>query len=318
MPVVHLPAPGQPHVIVEAAGEGGILDLDPAAVTDLYKAHGALLFRGFGVDVAQFGAFAQQYCRTSVVNESRGRTPIDMAANIHSVDGGTGPFALHPELSREPWKPDVAFFACLAAPSHGGQTTLCDGIAMVRELPAEVREGLEGRRLVYYKPVWPELLAYWLGTATPGDADLASPPPGCPYQFRRLPDGGVLRFFTRPALHKPMFAAAPAFGNFLLFARFTRGIRDHPVLDDGRPVPEAWLQAIQAAGERLSVPVGWQAGDLVMLDNTRFMHGRTAITDPGERRIATHFGYLDFAIPDPEEPADPIWRRENFEPPRQP
>jgi hypothetical protein len=55
-----------------------------------------------------------------------------------------------------------------------------------------------------------------------------------------------------------------------------------------------------------------------MLDNTRFMHGRTAIADPGERLIATYFGYLNFAIPDPEEPADPIWRREVFIPPPQP
>jgi hypothetical protein len=52
-----------------------------------------------------------------------------------------------------------------------------------------------------------------------------------------------------------------------------------------------------------------------MLDNTRFMHGRTAIEDPGERLIMTFFGYLDFAIPDPEEPPDPIWRRRDFCPP---
>ena len=115
-----------------------------------------------------------------------------------------------------------------------------------------------------------------------------------------------------------MFADGPAFGNFLLFARFTRGIRDHPLLHDGRPVPEAWLQAIQAAGERLSVAIEWRPGDLMMLDNTRFLHGRTAITDPGERLILTHFGYLGFALPDPEEPADPIWRRQDFRPPVSP
>ena len=35
-----------------------------------------------------------------------------------------------------------------------------------------------------------------------------------------------------------------------------------------------------------------------------------------ERLILTYFGYLSFAIPDPEEPPNAIWRRENFEPPR--
>ena len=115
-----------------------------------------------------------------------------------------------------------------------------------------------------------------------------------------------------------MFVDAPAFGNFLLFARFNRHLSDFPLLDGGRPVPEAWLQAIKATGDRLAVAIGWRAGDLLMLDNTRFMHGRTAIADPEERRIASYFGYLDFAVPNPEEPADPVWRREDFEPPRPP
>ena len=318
MPTVHLPGPGQPHVIVEAAGEAQLSDVDAGLVVDLYKQHGALLFRGFGADVAQFRAFSRQFSSTAVINESPGRTPIDPQANIQSVDGGTGPFALHPELSREPWKPDVAMFCCLSAPSRGGQTTICDGVALAREMPEPVRSALESRRLLYLNPAWPELLDYWLGTPNPTDAQLSAPPPSCPYRFQRMPNGQVARGFTRPALHKPMFTDAPAFGNFLLFARFTRGVSDYPLLDNGHPVPEAWLQAVKATGDRLMVEIGWQAGDVVMLDNSRFMHGRTAIIDSGERLIATYFGYLNFAIPDAEEPVNAIWRRQDFEPPRPP
>jgi hypothetical protein len=315
---VTLPVAGRPQVLIEAEAGETLDRLDRETIVDLYRTHGALLLRGFGADVAAFRSFAKRFCRTAVVNESPGRRPIDEAANIHTVDGGTGAFALHPELSREPWKPDAAFFCCLSAPSRGGQTTICDGVALVREMPAAVREALAPRRLLYIKPTWPTLLDYWLGTPTPDDARLAAPPPECPYFFRRLPNGMIVRAFTRPALHRPMFTDAPAFGNFLLFARFNNGRPDHPVLDDGHPVPEAWLQAIKAAGDRLAVPIEWRNGDVVMLDNTRFLHGRTAIVDPGERLIATYFGYLDFAIPDPEEPRDAIWRREDFAPPLPP
>ncbi|MGH6785675.1 MAG: TauD/TfdA family dioxygenase [Novosphingobium sp.] len=318
MAVFTPPQPGRPLVLVESAGEASLLDCDRADVVAAYKQHGALLLRGFGADLATFRAFAQGFCRTAVVNESPGRTPLDPAHSVYSVDGGTNAFSLHPELSREPWKPDVAFFGCLSAPSLGGQTTICDGIDLARKLPEEVRAGLSGRRLVYIKGVWPELLEYWLGAAQPDDALLQSPPAGCPYRFIRSSDGRIVRHFSRPALHKPMFAEEPAFGNFLLFARFNNGRPNFPLLDDLRPVPEAWLQAIKATGDRLALAVDWQAGDVLMLDNTRFMHGRTAILDAAERRIATYFGYLDFAIPDPEEPADPIWRREDFEPPRPP
>jgi hypothetical protein len=314
MPRIELPEPGRPFVLITAEAEGGILDLRPSQVIALYKDHGALLLRGFGADVAQFRSFAWQFCATSVFNESPGRSPIDAENNIHSVDGGTGAFALHPELSREPWKPDIAFFGCLSAPSQGGATTICDGVALARELPEEVRQGLEGRRLLHVKGTWPALLDYWLGTPNPTDAQLANPPARCPYQFRRFGDE-VVRFFTRPALHKPMFADEPAFGNFLLFARFNNNNPEYPLLDDGQPVPEPWLQAIKATGDRLSVAVTWQPGDVLMIDNTRFMHGRTAILDRSERLIATFFGYLNFALPNPEEPADPPWRRSNFVPP---
>ena len=318
MAAIHLPALHQPHVVIEATGETSIFELDRARLIDLYKAHGALLFRGFGVDVAGFGTFAKQFCATSVVNESPGRQPVDPAANVFTVDAGNGAFALHPELSREPWKPDVAFFGCIVAPRSGGRTTICDGVALAREMPEPVRRALATRRLLYIKPTWPALLDYWLGTPEPSDAQLASPPPGCPYYFRRYPDAGILRVFSRPALHIPMFNDAPAFGNFLLFSRFNHGRADHPVLDDGHPVPEEWLQAIKATGDRLSAEIEWDPGDLLMLDNTRFLHGRTAIVDTAERVILTYFGYLDFARPDPEEPANAIWRREDFEPPLRP
>lgn len=318
MAVFTAPEPDRPLAVVEPTGESGLLALDREAVMAAYRSHGALLFTGFGASLDEFHAFSRQFCATSVVNESPGREVLDRARGIYAVNGGTEAFALHPELSREPWKPDVALFACLSAPGEGGLTTLCDGIALARHLPDEVRRGLEGRRLVYPNPTWPALLEFWLGTANPDDALLGNPPPGCPYQFMRMRDGAIVRLFSRPALHQPMFSTEPAFGNFLLFARFNNGRGDFPLLDDFQPVPEAWLQAIRQVGDALSVGVRWSCGDVLMLDNTRFMHGRTAVSDPDERRIATYFGYLSCAVPDPEEPADPIWRRVDFVPPQPP
>ncbi len=312
------PAPGRPYVLIEAEGAEAILALDPESIAEYYRRHGALLLRGFGTDAATFAAFTAQFCSTSVVNESPGRTPISADAQIYTVNAGGEAFALHPELSREPWKPDVAFFACLKAPAGDGATTICDGIELVRALPEPVRRGLSGKRLFYAAQAWPSVLEYWLGTATPHDALLGHPPASCPYRFTRDRHGQIARYFKRPALHKPMFADDPAFGNFLLFARFNLGRGDFPLLDDLSPVPEEWLQAARAAGDALSARVDWRNGDVLMLDNTRFMHGRTAINAPGERLIATRFGYLRFAVPDADEPPDPVWRREDFVPPLSP
>jgi alpha-ketoglutarate-dependent taurine dioxygenase len=322
MALIDPPAPGRPYAVVAPTGGETLEALDPALIETAYKAHGALLLRGFGADLDAFRRFARSLCPTAVINESPGRAVLDAANAIQGVDGGTSAFALHPELAREPWRPDAALFGCLTPPgqngSGGGETTLCDGIALAAALPDHVRKGLDGRRLVYIMGVWPELLRFWLGTDAPDDAILANPPHPCPYRFWHMPDGRIAREFSRPALHRPMFAEGPAFGNFLLFARFNNGRGNFPLLDDLTPVPEDWLQAIRATGEALTAEVRWEAGDVLVLDNTRFLHGRRVIGDAGERRIATFFGYLRFAAPDAEELPDAPWRKADFRPPQPP
>lgn len=314
---VTAPEPTRPYVLVEADGAAGLLDISDAEVVALFKQHGALLFRGYPADLDLFRKFAERFCPTAVVNESPNRQLLDETSGIQSVDGGSEAFPLHPELSREPWKPDVCFFHCLVPPAVGGETTICDGVEIVRQLPPEIRRSFEGRRLVYPQPVAPWLLKFWFGTETPTEAQLLYPPPDCPYQFF-VTEGQLYRAFSRYALHKPMFTDAPAFGNFLLFARYLHGRDDYPILDDGYPVPREWTEAVKAVSDRLTIPIEWRTGDLLMIDNSRFMHGRNAILDTTARRIASYFGYLSFAPPDPEEPANPIWRRENFVPPMPP
>lgn len=314
MPNVRLPEPGRPYVLLEPSGEKQLLDVDRSLIIELYKTHGALLLRAFNTDVSEFSKFTRGFCPTHVVNDSAGRRQIDPQHDVHTVDPGVRAFPLHSELSREPWKPDVAFFACLSAPKSGGATTICDGVELACALPDDVRQGLAARRLLHVIDTRPELLQFWLGDPRPSDDTLAHPPPSCPYQFRRVGEN-VLRCFTRPALHRPMFSDRLAFANFLLFARFKQKRRDFPLLDDGRPVPDSWVQAIKAAGDRMTAEIAWQTGDVLMLDNTRFMHGRTEIRDASERLIASFFGYLSFAIPDPEEPPNAPWRQPNFRPP---
>jgi len=68
------------------------------------------------------------------------------------------------------------------------------------------------------------------------------------------------------------------------------------------------------AGKGLAA-VNWQRGDLLILDNSRFMHGRTAVLPADGRLIASFFGYLKDAPRNREEPANPRWRRGNFRPP---
>jgi alpha-ketoglutarate-dependent taurine dioxygenase len=309
------PGAGRPYATIRAGHETSPLEVAADAVISLYKEHGALLLRGFSPDLDHFRRFAEQFCVSSAFNDSRGRELLDHEHNIQSVNRGVAPFPLHPELSREPWKPDVCFFGCLNAPSEQGATTLCDGVEIVAHLPADVRRAFENRRLLYVQAATAEELDFWLGTPDPSDALLAAPPATSPYFFWRE-QGTVVRAFTRPAFHIPMFTDAPAFGNFLLFARYCLGIQGVPLFEDRSQVPDAVLAAVKTVSDGLTAAIRWERGDLLMIDNSRFMHGRTAVRDAGERLIASYFGYLRFALPNPDEPADALWRAGPFSPPR--
>jgi hypothetical protein len=121
-----------------------------------------------------------------------------------------------------------------------------------------------------------------------------------------------MRCFTRPLLHRTRFQGELAFGNFLLFARYLRGVKSFPLLDDMTPVPEHWVTTVKEVSDKLTAAVDWQPQDLLMLDNSRFMHGRREVVTNDKRLIATYFGYLRGVEPDLEEPADPLWRKPGF------
>jgi alpha-ketoglutarate-dependent taurine dioxygenase len=302
--------------IAHFTGSGKPLSaLDIAAVRAAIEDQGAVLIRDYATTPAGFAALGDSLCSSSLFNESPNREMIEDHAQ--SVNLGGDPFPLHPEVAREPWRPDLAMFACLDPPGVGGQTNLCDGIAIADALPDELRARMDRRKIIYIKPATAPMLRYWLGSEAPSDAQLARPPETCPYWFRRI-GNQVLRGFLRPLLEPTIFQHRPAFANFILFARDYLRIPNVPMLDDGTPFPDEWLDVVRSNARKLTYAHAWQKGDVLIADNSRFMHGRRAIADPGERRIATYFGYLKGIDRRPGEPPDPIWRRERFVPPEVP
>jgi hypothetical protein len=50
--------------------------------------------------------------------------------------------------------------------------------------------------------------------------------------------------------------------------------------EDGTPIEEEVLAALQRAASESMLAVNWKAGDFVVVDNNRMLHGRNASTDP--------------------------------------
>ncbi|UCC15063.1 MAG: TauD/TfdA family dioxygenase [Gammaproteobacteria bacterium] len=301
------PPNGSSNYLSIESADGALLEsLSEADIIPAFKRHGALLFRGFRFDLNGLSQFTSRFCSRFVRNESGRRSQVSADGTTQSVNLGTEPFPLHPELSRVPWRPDVAWFACASPPSADGETLVCDGVQIAESLAETTRSALLGRDVLYTEETPMGAFTEWLGIAPPDDAMLTRLSSESPFKFQRR-DGRIFREFTRPFLHRPLFCERKAFGNFLLFARYMLGTQKFPTFEDGSIIPEKVAEEIREVSERLTVAHRWRTGDVLMLDNSRFLHGRNGVRDPAERQIWTQFGYAAFLEEDDPRLAEP-WR----------
>jgi hypothetical protein len=277
---------------------------EPDAVMRGLTQAGAVLIRGDATrqDYLRLGDAIVHGMRHHATG-SHERDLIDAEANVSTVNKGSDAIPLHREASYLPDKPDMLMFYCERPPRSGGQTTLCDGVELLRAMPGPVREELQNgdsSALVWDWDLPRQRWSVAFGTDSVYDAE------GRIAALRRdLPEGEDLqtrfdgdqlhgRYRTR-AVSRTRFGGQPALCNSVLayydrdpgpyvamhMYRLTRG--------DGTAFPARMLSAIRDGAERLIYQVAWRAGDIVCVDNSRFMHGRRPITDP-ERRILVRLG----------------------------
>jgi len=296
-----------PLVIEASSHRDSLLSLDPGPIIDEYKNHGALLFKKFLWDTAEFAEFTKMFCTHSAYNESPGRLMIEPVNSIQTVNLGSEKFPFHPELSRTPWRPDVCFFACKTPAQKGGETFISDGCRIVEAMPVHLSTELSTRKLRFRQSVKLKEARFWLSHPNPGPQELASPPEQCPYTFELI-DGRPEKIFDRPFLNRAMFSDELAFANFTLFARLFHRNYTSPTFDDGGQIGDELVSQLDRLTNRFKEAVRWEHGDVLMLDNSRFMHAREELPDTRNRQILTYFGYLKFAIPPHYEGKNPRWR----------
>lgn len=308
---IRLPQQNQPQVIIEPdTAQSQLGALDAQEIKALYMEHGAILFRGFSLNLNEFTEFSDQFCSNYVSNKSPGREVLSSDGRVQTVNLGSQYFPLHPEISREPWQPDVAWFACQQPSRLGGETTICDGVTVANALSPELHKHLTQNSLAHTLPTDLNWCANFLGRDELQASELENFSDQATFQFK-VSGEQFFRTYLRPMLHKPMFCDEWAYGSFLVFARQKLQVRNFPCYADGTEVSDALVQEIEIISNQLATAIKWCKDDVLMLDNTRFMHGRNPIGDPQSRRILTQFGYLSFVPDDYPNLAKQTWRSNN-------
>jgi alpha-ketoglutarate-dependent taurine dioxygenase len=282
------------------AGDAGTT-LDTLTKPDVFRQlsqAGYVLFRNFNADMQAFSALVRKLSTRITLDPARSFGDASHVAQ--KVDAGHDAIGLHCENGNSPFAPELCWFYCAKAPSVRSQTTACDGVRVWNKLGNDTRRAFMEQDIVYSRTVeeakWKRFVFHNLQEqkrledigiddviALAGDAMHTRITPGA--------NGSIHYAFRTAAAHSTMFGAQLAFANSILGPSYHY---EAPVItfSDGTPLPVSTLAEIAEISESVTDEIDWHTGDVVLIDNTRVMHGRRLIEDP-DREIYNALSYAN-------------------------
>ena len=294
------------HDFIKVIGASGTKDparLSRERVIRSLDSHGVVLIRDVAFDPDKFEAFTGDLCgdfhHVGTRNKLKTDTGDGYSTEVHRQN-----FTLlsHSEGTYRPSPPapELCFFYCITPPPvKGGETSLVDGVRFLEAMPDRLLERFMQSDIVYEMYWQPERwqsefqvenqleLAKYLGRY-----------PSLEFSFRG--DDLALRYTT--AAIKPTRSGQPAFANALLahLPRITHPAyqhnnvytksSNHVYFDSGEEIPEDIINTLIDVQDNLMYLHKWHSHDLLVFDNTRFMHGRRMTQTSCERVLLSRFG----------------------------
>ncbi len=282
--------------------------LDPAAVLAQLQRDGLALWRGRLLQLDEFENFTmslfKKFHRPASRTDSRTRDGDGFSTLVEGYTRLLG----HSEGYYRPCiaPPDICMFMCVEAPIfEGGETFLVDGAKMLRALPGSLADRLECEGIVY-ECLWEK--ERW--TSEFGVTDVKSlrrlldASESCEYQIL---DQETLHLFYRTSAIHPSRSGNKVFVNGLLahlpevkherysgisiYAKQTNKIH----WGDGGLMEDEYINTMIDAHDGVLERHRWVSGDILLFDNSRFLHGRESLHIPCKRSLLTRFGYCDSA-----------------------
>ena len=277
------------------------------AVRDALKEHGAVVARA-GATLSDFEALSDELI-TPMVHHSTSTTVerdvVNKDGTTSTVNKGMDYIPLHREGSYAPGCPDLLMLYCVRpadASDEGGQTNLCDGVELLNALPANTQKFVNDAILKWSWSATPERWRASLGVDSQ-EAALAR----LSKMTARLPawerleasfEGDTLQgVFQTLCVIPTRWGGKRSFCNSLLIYHYRQATEFYPkhqyvpTLSDGSPFPHDLLQEISGYANERTYSTRWQANDILVFDNSRYMHGRTGFKDT-QRQILVRMGHV--------------------------
>ncbi|MBN3888445.1 MAG: TauD/TfdA family dioxygenase [Nostoc sp. JL31] len=254
-----------------------ILELDKEEIINLFKANGILLFRGFDVDVDIFKEFTN-LLSIDFINYAGGafsRRVINGDETLLSVNDFKSEIKLHGEMYYQQNIPLMLWFFCANPPLEDGETTVCDGRQFFNEISSSTKELFSKKKLKFNVRISQEDWQKKYQTD-----DLNQLEEMCRKNNMHLTvneDQSILLEYISPAIIPSRCGKYQVFINSLLPTK-----QLNPKIlnfEDDSEIPEEVVSELNEIAEKITTEISWQKGDILMIDNTRILHGRRSFAD---------------------------------------
>ncbi|GLQ87909.1 hypothetical protein GCM10007898_14770 [Dyella flagellata] len=269
--------------------------------------HGAILFRGFGIDSAAAmrgvaGALMEQILaengeHVAVPDGGGVQTPVFYAPESKLLWHNENTF-------NDRW-PRRILFACRRPAPSGGETPLVDSREVFNRLPPAIREAFVRKGVMYVRYYGQRLGLPWskvFGSESREQVEAQCRAAGFRYQW--LDDGSLRTMAVRPAVWRHPESGDWCWCNqaqhwhiacldattraYIVAATEAARYPRACYFGDGTPIPDAVMQDILDVYAGLEVSFPWQQGDVLLVDNMLVAHGRNPYR--GERELLVALG----------------------------
>jgi len=270
--------------------------------------HGALLFRGFGIDsVPTFEKLAKALC--PVLLEGYGDLPPQPGTDKVYFSTPYPPdkrILFHNESSHMHCWPLEQLFACMIPAETGGETPLVDCREVYKNLDPRLIALFEEKKLTYVRNFIEGLDVSWqqfFKTSEKSVVEAKCRERGMELEWfgeelrvrkhclaiTTHPKTGDKVFFNQIQLHHTAFLDPDERASLLAVYPEDKLPRN-VTFGDGTPIEDSIVEEVLACYDALAVRIPWEKGDVIMLDNMLTAHGRDVFT--GDRKIVVAMGEI--------------------------
>jgi len=253
--------------------------LNKKNIISLFDKYGIILFDNFKLDSADFFKFTKKF--TSLFSNDASRREIKFGNKyLKSVDIGNHAIEMHSEASFTISCPEIIWFFCLKPnkSNEDGLTRICDGIELWNNL------SIYSKKFFLKNPVTFNNQIFLNDKKNKNSQKWIFNHPGA-HDVKINWKKGLIKYkLSKFLINETKFPNKLAFANHLLSVKQEEQIIDC-FYKDNKKIPLKIFREIRSLTDKLSFELQWKKNQVLMIDNRRFIHGRTKIKSASKREI---------------------------------